>query len=226
MKPEQFVGTLMLIGSTALLSVGCVAHAQAGAYGEADAPVVFKSPPTLVEIDSDVWVVRNHDRAVYYAGNSYWVYRDGIWWRAQSYDEGWTRVEASVVPPTIANRDHATYANYSGPETARTRPAPREHLASEPSPGRGNDDKKHGPPDHAADQHGGPPGQSDKNGPPDHAAAQHGGPPGQNDAPGLGNQRKADEGNQRPERNDAPTPRADKKDEKKDEKKGPPPKKK
>jgi hypothetical protein len=211
MKLEQFVRTLVLMGSTAGLGIGCVAHAQAGAYGEADAPVVFKSAPTLVEIDSDVWVVRDHERAVYYAGNYYWVYRDGIWWRAQAYDGGWTRIEASAVPTTIANRDHSTYANYRGSETARTRPAPREHLASEPSSGRGHDDDK-------------------KNGPPDHAAAQHGGPPGQNEGPGLGNQRKAEEGNQRPERNDAPPPHADKKDEKKDEKKddkkGPPPKKK
>ena len=76
MKREQFVGTLVLLGSIAALSVGCVAHAQAGAYGEADAPVSFRSPPTLVEVDSDVWVVREHERAVYYTSGFYWVYRN------------------------------------------------------------------------------------------------------------------------------------------------------
>ena len=192
MKREQFVGTLVLLGSIAALSVGCVAHAQAGAYGEADAPVSFRSPPTLVEVDSDVWVVREHERAVYYTSGFYWVYRDGTWWRAPTYDEGWARIDANTVPAAIASRDHRTYVNYRGKETARTRPAPREHLASEPSP-RGGHENKGGPPAHAADKHGGPPGQ--------------------NEVPGLGNQRKAEEGTQHADKSD------DKKDEKKDEKK-------
>jgi hypothetical protein len=141
-----------------------------------------------------VWVVQNHERAVYYVSGFYWVHRDGIWWRAQSYDEGWTRMDTSAVPPTIASRDHHAYVNYRGPETARTRPAPREHLASEPSPGHGHDNK------------------NDKGDPPDHAAAQHEGPPGQNEVPGLGNQRKAEEGAQPANKGD------NKKEEKKPEK--------
>lgn len=195
MNSGQLFRTLALIGATAVWSVGCVAHAQAGGLGEAEAPVTFRSPPTLVEIESDVWVVQSHERAVYYVSGFYWVYRDGAWWRAQSYDNGWARTETSAVPPTIATRDHQAYVNYRGSETARTRPAPRENLASQPSPGRGRDNK------------------DDKGGPPDHAAAQHGGPPGQNEVPGLGNQRKAEEGNQ-------PADKADpKKEEKKPEKK-------
>jgi len=209
MNRGQLFCTLALVGSTAVWGLGCVAHAQAGAIGEADAPVTFKSPPTLVEIDSDVWVVQNHERAVYYTSNFYWVYRDGIWWRAQSYDEGWTRIDASTVPPAVASRDHKTYVNYRGPETARTRPAPREHLASEPSPGHGHDSK------------------DNKGGPPDHAAAPHGGPPGQNDVPGLGNQRKAEEGNQHTDKIDdkKEEKKPEKKEEKKDDKKGGPKKK-
>ena len=211
MKREQFVCTLVLIGSTMALSAGCVAHAQAGAYGEADAPVSFRSQPTLVEIDSDVWVVREHERTVYYTSGFYWVQRDGTWWRAPAYDSGWARIEASTVPPAIASRDHQSYVNYRGSATARTRPAPRENLASEPSPGQGRENKGN---------------------PPDHAAAQHGGPPGQNDVPGLGNQRKAGEGNQPPAKTDdkkddkgnqPPAKADDKKDDKKDDKGNQPP---
>jgi hypothetical protein len=197
-----------LVSSTAL-ATGCVAHAQAGAIGDANAPVTFQAPPTLVEIESDVWVVQSYDRAVYYVSGFYWVDADGTWWRAQSYDEGWSRTDKSTVPSSIANRDHRAYVNYRGPETARTRPAPREHLASEPSPGRGHDNK------------------DDKGGPPDHAAAQHGGPPGQNEVPGLGNQRKAEDGPSRAEPSN--NKQEEKKPEKKDEKaavKKPGPKKK
>jgi len=151
MNSRQLLWTLALVSSTAF-ATGCVAHAQAGAIGDANAPVTFTSPPTLVEIESDVWVVQSHDHAVYYVSGFYWVNADGTWWRAQSYDEGWSRTDKSTVPSSIASRDHQAYVNYRGAATARTRPAPREHLASEPSPGRGRDNKddKGGPPDHAA----------------------------------------------------------------------------
>jgi hypothetical protein len=207
MKCGQFIGTLVLIGSTAALGVGCVASAQVGAQGAADAPVSFTSQPTLVEVGPDIWVVRDYDRAVYYTSGSYWVHREGTWWRAQAYDGSWARTEASAVPPAIASRDHQAYVNYRGSETARTRPAPREHLASEDSPGRKRDNKGN---------------------PPDHAAAQHGGPPGQNDVPGLGNQRKAEEGNQPPakgddKKDDKGSPPPAKTNDKKDDKGSPPP---
>jgi hypothetical protein len=201
MNRKQFVCTLVLIGSTAAWSVGCVAHAQVGAHGEADAPVAFRSQPTLVEINSDVWVVREHERAVYYTSGYYWVHRDGTWWRAQAYDGSWARVEANTVPGPIASLDHQAYVNYRGPESARTRPAPRENLASDSTPGREHDNRGN---------------------PPEHAAAQHGGPPGQNDVPGLGNQRKA-EGDQPGKSDDKPNPSPPKADDKKADKPNPPP---
>src|SRR5438067_2781422 len=108
MRIDHIVSTLALIG-VATLGAGCVAHAQAGGYTEAEAPVVFASPPTLVEVDADVWVVRDYDYPVYYVGGSYWVYRNDVWWRSGAYDKGWARVDANVVPATIAHRDHHTY---------------------------------------------------------------------------------------------------------------------
>ena len=118
-------------------SVGCVAHAQATGYAEADAPVTaetdapvtFTETPTLVTVDPDVWVVRDSDVPVYYVDNYYWVYRANVWHRSRSYDGGWARVEASVVPRTIVSRNHGAYVHYRGAANAATRPAPRERLA-------------------------------------------------------------------------------------------------
>src|SRR3954470_13226695 len=122
MKSEQLIGVLALIGATAAIDMGCVAHAQAGGYAEADAPVVFVEPPTLVSVDADVWVVRDYDYSVYYVGDNYWVYRSGTWYRARSYDRGWVAVEVSLVPAVIVRRDHQAYIHYKGDLSARTRP--------------------------------------------------------------------------------------------------------
>jgi hypothetical protein len=164
MRGQNIVYAVFFMG-TATLGLGCVAHAQATGYAEADAPVVFVAPPTLVEVDADVWVVQDYDYAVYYTGGFYWVYKNDVWWRSQAYDQGWARVDVNVVPAVVIHRDHHAYVRFHGPPAAKTRPAPRSELAA---------DTRHGPPDHAAEQHGGPPGQ--------------------NEVPGLGNQRK-EEGN-------------------------------
>jgi hypothetical protein len=164
---RKLISRLALVGMGGLLAAGCVAHASVGGSADANAPVAFKERPTLVEIDRDVWVVREHGQAVYYVNGFYWVNRDNVWWRAQSYDRGWGQVEASTVPPAIAQRDHREYVNYRGTDAARTRPAPQESLASGADPDRG---------------------------PPEHAGGKHGGPPGQDAVPGVGNQRKAEDG--------------------------------
>src|SRR6266542_270370 len=148
MRSEDLTRVLVLLGATIVFNVGCEAHATGSAYAEADAPVVFVSEPTLVEIDAGVWVVQDYDYPVYFYADEYWVLRGGVWYRSRSYEGGWARAEASVVPTIIVNRNHNMYVHCRGGATARTRAAPGGH-------GRG-----HGPPDHAAEQHGGPPGQN------------------------------------------------------------------
>jgi hypothetical protein len=163
MRNEHFVRALVVIGATVAFNAGCAAHAQV--YAEAEAPVVFVEPPTLVAIEPDVWVVSDYDYAVYYVGGFYWVQRDNVWRRARSYDSGWAVVEVSIVPTVIVHRHHDAYIRYRGAANAQTRRAPREHARSEP-----------------------------ERRPPDHAAAQHGGPPGYQDSPGLGNERRVQDG--------------------------------
>jgi len=98
-----------------------VAHAQGAAYADADAPVVFNSEPTLVEVDTGIWVVRDYDYPVYFYEDNYWVFRDGVWYRSNSYQGGWVRIEATVVPTVIVHRDHRSFVHYHGAATAQVR---------------------------------------------------------------------------------------------------------
>jgi hypothetical protein len=146
MKKEHLVCLLALTAATTLADVGCAV--RAGAYAQVGAPVTFVAEPTLVAVDADVWVVRDYDYAVYYVSDNYWVLRDGVWYRSASYDEGWTKVEVTVVPAVIVHRDHKLFVHYRGEANAKTRPGPKAG-------------KKKGPPDHAAAHKGGPPGQDE-----------------------------------------------------------------
>ena len=185
---KRNLAVLAIVGVTAALSAGCVAHAQASGSAEAEsAPVVFEGTPTLILVDSGVWVVRDHARAVYYVDEYYWVYRDGKWYRSQAYDSGWAVVEVAVVPGVIVHRDHKLFVNYHGEATAQTRPAPRPGEATaadtqknppghDAIPGVGNQRKAEGEqPGHAT--HTGAPAKTDS---------------ASGDAPGVGNQRKAE----------------------------------
>src|SRR5262249_36202869 len=109
---------LVLIGATALVA-GCAAEGQATGRARADAPGVLPAAPTLVALDTSVWVVRDADRAVYYVQEHYWCYRDGDWYRSRSFDGGWKVVDSNVVPETIVTRNHEMYIHYHGEAMAR-----------------------------------------------------------------------------------------------------------
>ena len=160
MKTATLLGGLALVGATALSNVGCVAHAHAGAYVEAEAPVVFVEPPTLIEIDSGVWVVRDYDYPVYYVGDAYWVYRDDVWYRSNTYDGGWARIDVNIVPSVVVHRDHSAYVHYRGAATARTRVGPRgsemRPASLDRRPGDVSEPRR-GPPERAVEQRRGPP---------------------------------------------------------------------
>lgn len=170
---HKLFGALVLVGVGAF-ATGCAAHAQAKANvgAEAEAPVVFTGTPTLVAVDSNVWVVRDAERPVYYVDDTYWVYRDGTWYRSRSYEGGWVVIEASAVPSSIATRNHATYVHYMGEATAQTRPAPKDGETLTAANGTGNQRKAEGEqPGHAS----------------------HAGALASNDVkPGVGNERKAE----------------------------------
>jgi hypothetical protein len=143
---SQLFGVIALVGATAGLGVGCAAQAQVSGSAEADAPVVFVGAPSLVEVDSNVWVVRDSDQPTYYVDDYYWVYREGVWYRSRAYDGGWIVVEVSIVPASIVTRRHAMYVHYHGDATAHVRSAPRGDGPREHDerPGVGNERKAEG----------------------------------------------------------------------------------
>jgi hypothetical protein len=158
MKSLNIARVAALFGAVLLGGAGCVAHAQGTATAGAEAPVVFTSEPTLVEVDSGVWVVQDYDQPVYFVEDDYWVIRDGVWYRSHTYEGGWARVEVNVVPALIIHRDHRMYVHYHGAATAQRRLASHRHG-----------DEHRGPPEHAAEAKGGPPGQDPAN----HAEEHH-----------------------------------------------------
>jgi len=172
MRSTLLIATLAL--GAAALNAGCVAHAQATGYSEADAPVTFSEEPSLVAVEPDVWVVRDSDYAVYYVDDYYWVYRGDVWHRSRSYDRGWATVEVNVVPRTIVTRDNRVYVHYHGVANAQVRKAPREQVAAgrvEDRPQHPDKDRAPGPPQHADDHHDGP-GHDDHPGDQRHDEAQ------------------------------------------------------
>ncbi len=201
MRRYDLVGAITLLACGAL--GGCVAHAQAGGYAEAEAPVVFTEPPTLVEVDADVWVVRDYDYAVYYVGGSYWVYKNDVWWRSSDFDRGWARVEVNVVPTVIARRDHHAYVHFHGGPGAKTRAA-RERLA--------------------ADQHGGPPGHDEVPGVGNQRKAEEGNP-GLGRAEEKKEERREEHAEKKEERREEHAEKKQEKKERKEEQKGGPKKK-
>ena len=215
----------LTLGAAALLTTGtgCFGHAEAGAYTEVNAPVVFEEEPTLVVVEPNVWVVRDYDYAVYYVDGYYWVYRDDGWRRSRAYDRGWMTVEVTFVPRIIVSRDHHAYVHFHGPSNAPTRRAPREHVvgpdyhdhSKDPderraAPPRRDNDSPPRPPQHDSpprppqrDATPRPPDHDDgprpENAPrpPDHAGDRHEAPPGHAAQPDVNPREQKPKGNER-----------------------------
>ena len=205
MKTAKLLGALALLGVAAVGDVGCVARARAGVYAEASPPIVFVEPPTLIEIDAGVWVVRDYDYPVYYYGDAYWAYYGDVWYRSDAYAGGWARTEFDIVPTVIVRRNHSAYVHYQGTATARTRVGPRGPQmtpASADRPDYVSEPTRRGPPERAVEpRRGRPPERAvepRRGGPPERAVEPRGGPPerGQQGNDGRG-QKKAGKKNKR-----------------------------
>lgn len=92
---------------------GCTIHGRVatGAYVEG---------PSLAYIGPDLYVVADYDEPVFYTDGSYWLYRDGLWYRSGTVTGGW--VVASRVPVRVAhiNRPHY-YVHYHARQVYRPR---------------------------------------------------------------------------------------------------------
>jgi hypothetical protein len=160
LRPLIFAGLIGL--------AGCIAHGHVVASADVDTPhFVFVEPPMLVTIEPGVWVVHDYRAQIFFVGDAYWHLSGGVWYRADFYDGDWIAVSTIQVPLRIRNIDETRYVHFVGDAGA---------------------ERKQAPPEHAAAQHGGTPGQRDEPGlrlghddkKPGHAEAD----PGHDDAPG------------------------------------------
>ena len=218
MKSLELARVFTVMIGAAALSAGCVAHAQAGVNAEAEPPVVFTEPPTLVAVDGGVWVVRDSDYATYYVDDYYWVYRGGIWYRSHAYDGGWVVAEVGVVPTVIVHRDPAVYVHFRGEANAKTRRAPHEGEKTHETTEGPRHDEGHGDADHreGRDAH-----EDHRDQHEDHADSDRDKDgPGKNvPPPAAGNERKSEGAQQgRPARAGSGAPPGPKKAEKKHDK--------
>jgi hypothetical protein len=126
---------------------------------------VFTTEPTLVTVEPGVYVVQDADYPTYYIDDTYWVFRDNIWYRSTTYEGGWVVAEVNVVPPRIVSRDHKMFVHYHAAAGVETRPAPKAPATAAAAGAAPAGEAKAEPPGHenappGLEKHGheGPPG--------------------------------------------------------------------
>lgn len=110
---------LVLLGAIAMAATaGCVVRAGVHAGG------TVVAEPDLVEVSPGVWVVEDYDEPVFYSEGSYWLYRDGIWFRSHVHTGSWVRVRTTPVVVARISTPRA-YVRYRANVGARYRTGPR-----------------------------------------------------------------------------------------------------
>ncbi len=56
------------------------------------------STPAMVYVHDDVQVIENYHEPVFYSGNAYWRFDNGVWYSSQYHTRGWIRVERPPAP--------------------------------------------------------------------------------------------------------------------------------
>src|SRR5438105_15670397 len=87
------VSACIWLAATAL--AGC-----AGGEATYSADVRVTSPE-LVVVQPGVEVVADADEPLFYADGYYWLYRDGLWLRSDSYRNGFARIDVNIVPAQL-----------------------------------------------------------------------------------------------------------------------------
>ncbi|HUS66313.1 MAG TPA: hypothetical protein VMZ28_17295 [Kofleriaceae bacterium] len=100
--------SLVLCGLLGLgaAGTGCVAHGTMRTHA-----YVETASPDLVYVSPGVYVVADYDEPVFYSSGSYWLYRDGFWFRSRVHTGGWAR---AYSPPVAVRSIHrpTVYVRY------------------------------------------------------------------------------------------------------------------
>lgn len=81
-----------------------VASSLAGCTGTGEveyAGQVRVTSPELVEVSPGVMVIADADEPIFYSRGYYWLYRDGYWFRSDTYRAGFARVDFTYVPNEV-----------------------------------------------------------------------------------------------------------------------------
>jgi hypothetical protein len=83
--------------------------------------VRFESPPPVVEVQPNVYVVPDRDDEVYFANGWYWTrWNDGRWYRCRDHRGGWAAVAQPAVPVALVHIPPGRYRHHHGkPEHMR-----------------------------------------------------------------------------------------------------------
>jgi hypothetical protein len=126
MKPVRYSACAWLVAAAL---GGC-----AGGEVESGATVRVTSPE-LVAVSPGVQVVADADEPLFYADGYYWLYRDGVWLRSDSYRGGFARMDVNMVPSEVREipqpQVYAHYRRHGGGAYARGSQI-RERAHSQP----------------------------------------------------------------------------------------------
>lgn len=75
---------------------GCASHGEVEYAGQ-----VQVASPELVEVSPGVMVIADADEPIFYSRGDYWMYRDGYWFRSNTYNRGFARVDFTIVPNEV-----------------------------------------------------------------------------------------------------------------------------
>jgi flagellar biosynthesis GTPase FlhF len=84
--------------------------------------------PRLVYVSSDVQVIEDYHEPIFYSGNFYWRYDNGVWYRSTYHTRDWVRV--TVVPVSIRRIERPSmYIRYHASARGNAQPGPvvRDH---------------------------------------------------------------------------------------------------
>jgi hypothetical protein len=118
-----------------LRDVACAWILAAGCVGT-EAGYVRVASPELVAISPTVQVVSDADEPLFYAWGYYWLYRDRVWLRSDSYGGRFAPIDVEVVPGELRAipqpqayahyRRHAAYAQRTSPVRPQPIQQPRQ----------------------------------------------------------------------------------------------------
>lgn len=105
---------------------GCMATSEVEYAG-----AVRVTSPELVTISPGVQVIADADEPLFYSRGYYWLYRDGYWFRSDSYRGGFARIDLVYVPGELRVIDrpqlYVQYRRHLGRDRY-ARPAPQQQT--------------------------------------------------------------------------------------------------